>query len=184
MTTVRSHLLLTGPPGSGKTTVLLRTAALLRDSGSLTFGFTTPEIREGRTRTGFALELLDGTRDILASKDFPGRPRVGRYAVRLDAMDRLVVPEIARGLAAAESGGDTIIVMDEIGKMELFSKTFRDTVLAALNSPARILATIMAKPHPFADALKARPDVKLISVARDTRDALPNRLAKMIQTNR
>ncbi len=180
MTAVRHHLLLTGPPGCGKTTVLLKAVDLLRESGCLAFGFTTPEVRRGRTRTGFALELLHGERETLASTDFPGPPRVGRYGVRLEAVDRLVLPEIERGLAAAQAGSDVILVMDEIGKMELFSQSFRQAVLRALEAPVRLLATIMAKPHPFADSLKGRADTRVIAVTRENRASLPREIALLL----
>jgi nucleoside-triphosphatase len=166
------NTLLTGPPGCGKTTVLAETVAILRASGWQVCGFWTPEIREGGARLGFAVELVGGDREVLASRDRPGPPRVGRYGVHVEAMDRLVVPEIERGVAAASSRSDVVIVMDEIGKMELFSQAFQEAVLSAFDSPARVLATIMARPHPFADRLKVRGDVRLISVTRQNRESL------------
>jgi nucleoside-triphosphatase len=175
------HLLLTGPPGCGKTTVLLRAVGLLRNAGAALFGFTTPEIRDARTRTGFALELLSGEREVLASVDFPGPARVGRYGVRVDVLDRLAVPEVARGIAAARDGAEVVIAMDEIGKMELFSQSFRQAVLAAFDSPARVLATIMERPHSFADALKGRAEAEVIVVTPANRERLPERIAERMR---
>jgi nucleoside-triphosphatase len=168
----RRHVLLTGAPGCGKTTLLGEAAEALRDSGREVYGFWTPEIREGGRRLGFAAELMGGEREVLASRDLAGPPRVGGYGVNLAAMDGLVVPEIDRGVAAAGARAAVIIVMDEIGKMELFARGFREVVARALDSQARVLGTIMARPHPFADALKMREDVGIVTVTRDNRERL------------
>jgi nucleoside-triphosphatase len=156
---------------------------MLRGSGWDVYGFWTPEMRHGRTRLGFAVETLSGERSVLASRDLPGPPRVGRYGVNVEAMDRLVVPEIERGVAAAGSRADVIIVMDEIGKMELFSRSFREAASGAFDSPARVLGTIMARPQPFADALKARADVEVVNVTRDNRDSLPESVRSAVRLN-
>ena len=168
----RRHVLLTGAPGCGKTTLLGEAVEALRGSGREVYGFWTPEIRKGGTRLGFAVELMGGEREVLASTDLPGPPRVGRYGVNVVAMDALVVPEMERGVAAASMGADVIIVMDEIGKMELTSQGFREAVSRAFDSQARVLGTIMAHPHPFADALRVRDDVGIVTVRRDNRERL------------
>ncbi|MER6129583.1 nucleoside-triphosphatase, partial [Streptomyces sp. NPDC001795] len=95
-----TRILLEGRPGAGKTTVVRRLAALLRTRRVL--GFTTEEIRHGGTRSGFALETLEGGgRAVLAHVDFPGPPRVGRYGVDLGVMERLALPPLRSAAAAA-----------------------------------------------------------------------------------
>jgi nucleoside-triphosphatase len=90
-------------------------------------GFVTREIREDGARMGFELETLDGRRGLLAHVDLRGGPRVGRYGVALDDLERLAVP----ALAAAD---DTIVVVDDLGKMELASESFRDAVAGVLQA--------------------------------------------------
>ena len=174
------HILLTGAPGCGKTTIILAVLRRLRRVGRPTFGFWTEEVRQSGVRQGFALELVSGGRDMLASVRRSGPPRVGRYGVNVEAMDRFAVPEIERGLAAAKAKSGVVIVMDEIGKMELFSRSFQQAAIAALDSPARVVATIMARPHPFADSLKARSDVRVVTVTRQNRDELARQIAEML----
>ena len=71
------HLLVTGLPGTGKTTLIVRLARLLADLSPA--GFYTEEIREGRERRGFRLAGFDGSSGLLAHVDFRGHRRVGRH---------------------------------------------------------------------------------------------------------
>ncbi len=64
------------------------------------------------------------------------------------------------------------ILLDEIGKMELFSDKFKNTLLEALNSPQKLLASIMERRNEFADGIKNRTDVKLALLCRNNFEAL------------
>ena len=172
------HLLITGPPGCGKTTVLEATLDRLARGGWSAFGFWTTEVREGRARQGFEARLVSGKSAMMALKGWTGLPRVGSYGVRVEVVEALIVPEIERGIAAAETQPRVVLVMDEIGKMELLSASFRGAVTRAFESRARVIATIMQRPHRFADALKARPDTRLLSVTPGNRDSLPAQIAQ------
>jgi nucleoside-triphosphatase len=164
--------LLTGRPGAGKTTCLRRALDLARLPAG---GFLTEEIRERGTRVGFALRTLDGRRATLAHVRRSGPPRVGKYGVDVDALERVGVPAIR---AAVEAGH--LVVVDEIGKMEAASPAFRQAVEEALRSPAIVLGTILAAAHPWADGIKADPVVTLIPVTLANRDALPAELARLL----
>ena len=72
----------------------------------------------------------------------------------------------------------SLLVIDEIGKMELFSQSFREAVLAALDSPKLVLGTIMARPHPWVDVIKARPEVSLVEVTTLNRGTLPEEILR------
>jgi len=146
--------LLTGRPGCGKTTLIRR---LVEGLGVPAGGFYTEEIRRGSRREGFALVTLDGRTATLASVHSPSRHRVSKYGVDLESIDEVGVPAIERATAEA-----ALVVIDEIGKMELFSNRFRQAVLSALESGKPILGSIMLAPHPWADAIKARPEVEVI----------------------
>jgi nucleoside-triphosphatase len=168
-------VLLEGRPGVGKTTVASRLVELLRASGVPVAGFLTREIRERGRRVGFSLETLDGQRGVLAHADRPGRPRVGRYGVDLAGFERLALPALE---SAAEVG---VAVVDELGKMELYSEAFRDGFTALLKRRVPLVATVLASRHPYTDDLKRRPDVETIRVTPSTRDELPGRLAARLR---
>jgi len=155
---MKTVYLLTGRPGTGKTSLIKQAAAGLKGRAG---GFYTEEIRVAGTRLGFKLVTLDGQEAVLARVDFQSRYRVGKYGVDIDGLDKVGVP----ALVAAISQRD-VIVIDEIGKMELFSSRFREVVLEAVNSGKSVLGTIMFSPHPWADDIKRQPQVKLVEVAR------------------
>jgi len=164
------NLLLTGRPGVGKTTVIQRTLGL-GETGRAT-GFYTQELRGPRGRLGFEAVTLDGRRSTLSHVDFRGRHRVGRYGVDVVTFAAEIVPTID----PARHPDATLIVMDEIGKMECFSPAFREVVLRALDSPIPVLATIALKGDAFISSIHARSDVELIEVTPRNRDELPARL--------
>ncbi len=168
-------LLLTGRPGVGKTTVIRQVVARLGETAG---GFYTQEVREEGQRIGFRLVALDGPVGTLAGVDVASPYRVGKYGVHLPDLEQVGVAAIRRALARPNV---TVVVIDEIGKMELFSPAFRQAVQEALAGPKPLLATVMAGPHPWVDAIKARPAGTLIEVTPANRQGLPDRIVRWLR---
>jgi nucleoside-triphosphatase len=166
--TAKRAFLITGQPGCGKTTLVRR---LVDELGVAAGGFYTQEIRARGRREGFSLTTLDGETATLASVHIAGGPRVARYGVNTAAMDDVATPAIEGAIGDAQ-----LIVIDEIGKMELLSNRFRQAVLAALECGKPVLATVMLAPHPWADALKRRPDVSLLVLTEANRTQMADEL--------
>lgn len=167
------HLLITGPPGCGKTTIVRHIVGRLAESPAHVRGFWTEEVRECGARTGFRIETVAGERGTLAAVGLRSPHRVGRYGVDLERFESVGAAEIEAALEEAGMGDPVILVIDEIGKMELFSERFRRGVERALHEVPHVVATIMQRPHPFADALKGRSDVRLITATVQNRAGLP-----------
>jgi nucleoside-triphosphatase len=121
------NLLLTGPPGIGKTTAIRHVVEL--EPGLRLAGFLTGEIRQHGGRVGFTITTLEGERCVMAYREMGSRHRVGRYGVDPGAIDRAVDLAFARGDEAEA------FVVDEIGKMELLSTTFVGTLRRLLDDP-------------------------------------------------
>jgi len=167
------RLFLTGSPGVGKTTVIRRIVERL--DGFTCAGFYSAEKRQRGQRIGFKVVTLSGEEGPLASV---GRtpPTVGKYSVHVTEFENLVLPELAPQTTPAD-----LYVIDEIGKMELFSHQFRNRVIDLLAEPVNLLATIAKKGKGFADQIKARSDIELIEVTRNNRDELADQLAQKIK---
>ena len=69
-----------------------------------------------------------------------------------------------------------MVVVDELGKMELASAAFRAAVMELLRRDVAVVATVQRARHRFTDALKRRPDIRVVRVTEATRDALPEQL--------
>lgn len=170
-------LLLTGRPGVGKTTVLQRVIQDLSSRGYDIGGMITREVREGGARIGFEIEdLTNGRRGWLARVDQPFGPRVGKYKVNLKGLDSVG----ARAILDAVHESD-VIVIDEIGPMELCSSSFREAVKKAVNSNKPILGTVHYRArNPLIESIKKREDAEIIEVTVKNRDSLYRLLVERI----
>ncbi|MFF2255524.1 nucleoside-triphosphatase [Streptomyces sp. NPDC058142] len=174
------RILLEGRPGAGKTTALRRLAALLPTHAAT--GFTTEEIRQSGARVGFALETLAGGREVLAHVDLLGPPRVGKYGVDPGVMDRLALPSLRS--AATEEATGRLVLIDELGRMELACTAFRHAVEALFAAEVDVVATVHTQRDPFTDALKRRADIEIVQLTPANRDVLPGKLAARLQQPR
>jgi len=159
--TTPDWLLLTGLPGSGKTTVIRHA---LERTERRCGGFYTEELRQVGTRVGFSLKTTEGREAPLAHVAYSRGPRVGKYTVDENVMTDIAIPSIE---AARKQG--LLVVIDEIGKMELLSEDFRRLLDDLAGSRARVLGSIMYKPNNHADRFKQLPFVRLLEVRQDTR---------------
>ncbi|MBI4344527.1 MAG: NTPase [Euryarchaeota archaeon] len=158
------NVLITGRPGVGKTTLVKR---LVERLGVRPRGFYTEEIRVGGEREGFMVRTFGGREGTLAHVDIRSAYRVGKYGVDLKAFEEIALPELEEAV-----GGMELLVVDEIGKMELLSERFRSLMARALESPTPLLGVVKEAGDGFVQAIKGRRDVKLFTLTLQNRDAL------------
>jgi nucleoside-triphosphatase len=170
---MKSNILITGKPGTGKTTAL-RTIVDRLDPSRVA-GFWSGEIREKDRRIGFAIETLSGKVGTLAHVNQKMGPKVSKYRVNIEDIDSIMVPEMEM---ARESG--RLIVIDEIAKMELFSKNFVDEVRKCLNT-RRVIGTIQERRQPFLDEIRSRRDVTLFELTLTNRDQIPLQVLRFLE---
>ena len=167
-------LLLTGAPGTGKTTTIREA---ISSSNAKAGGFYTQEMRQGTARLGFEIITLDGHRAILAHADFHRPQRVGKYGVDVATLDRVAVTAARQAMRESD-----VVVIDEVGKMELLSPAFRDVLIEVLNSRKRLLGTIMLQPHPFVDQIKRDARVRVVLLTRANRQEVFDQVTEWLRT--
>ena len=116
--------LLTGRPACGKTTLIKR---IVNSLPQRVGGFYTEEIRDGGKRAGFKIVTLDGDEVVFAHVGLKTPDRVGKYGLDLSALERIGVGAVRQAVQAAR-----LVVIDEIGPMEIRSPIFREAVNEAL----------------------------------------------------
>jgi nucleoside-triphosphatase THEP1/uncharacterized protein with PIN domain len=159
-----TNIFVTGRPGVGKTTLIRRVLSALE---ARVGGFYTCEIREGGRRVGFSIESFSGERGTLAHISHEGPFRVGRYGVNREDLEGVGVSALELAVAEAE-----LVVMDEIGRMELCSPSFQRAVLSALDSERPVLGTIQDRRNPFLDCVRSRKDIEVLEITPQNRDAM------------
>lgn len=173
----KKHIFLTGPPRIGKTTIVLKVVEDLKGRGIKIGGMLSREILEGGVRVGFKIvDLWSGVEGVLAHINQKNGPQVGKYRVCLEDLEKVGAGAIVGACRLAD-----LIVIDEVGPMELYSKAFREAVLTALDSGKILLGTIHYRVKTsFTDMVRGRRDVDIIAVTYSNRDELPRVIAEEI----
>lgn len=169
-----TNLLVTGAPRAGKTTLISTVISKLNFG---VIGFITTEIIENNIRTGFTIETYSGIKKILASKkNLESKYRVGRYGVYLNNLN-FIIRKLEEELSNEKP---KLVVIDEIGKMELFSHSFKEFVIEALNQN-KVLGTIMFRDNDFTKKIKLRNDTKIFEINLQNREKITNKIEELVR---
>jgi nucleoside-triphosphatase len=162
-------LLLTGSPGIGKTTVLLKVVEALRANGYSVGGMVSREVRSCGTRVGFEiLDLKSGRRGWLAHVNQKVGPQVGKYRVNLEDLEAVGAEAISRAVEECD-----VIAIDEVGPMELFSERFRMAVGKAVESDKLVVGVVHWKArHKLIEDVKAREDMEIYAITYENRNKI------------
>ncbi len=173
------RLFLTGEPGSGKTTTVTKTVGLLIQRGVSVGGVVSGELREAGIRVGFSLEdLAMHEKGTLAHVDMREGPRIGKYRVNLEDIERIGVGSIETAVRDSE-----VIVVDELGPMELFSVPLVRAVEKGLASRKHFLGTIHKRvSHPLTSSIRSK--FTILEITPENRDRMPTEIAERITSNR
>jgi nucleoside-triphosphatase len=168
---------ITGLPGSGKTQTLLRIIQLLEQEGISVGGMVTEPIVEKQRRTGFQItNWLTKEHAVFAHENFKSRIRSGRYGVNLPALEDVGT----RALKDARESAD-VIVIDEVGKMEVESEIFTKAVVESLDASKSIVMTLHKKSrNPLLQDIRRRDELRLLEVTPVNKNLLAFKIVRLL----
>ena len=157
----------TGKPGIGKTTLCLKVYQKLKDKIEVD-GFITKEVRDRGIRIGFKIVDLKSGEEFWLAKVGIGKVKVGKYVVFVENVDRFADK-------IREFKGDLIIV-DEVGPMELKSERFIEAVNELVDSRENLLFTVHYKSKHWL-VEKIRKNFKLYVLNEENRNKIADEIA-------
>ncbi|QOR35180.1 AAA family ATPase [Clostridium sp. 'deep sea'] len=166
---MKKKIFITAKPRTGKSTAIKKVVDLIGKENC--YGFYTEEIRIDGKREGFKIITMDGREGILASTRSESKVRLSRYGLELDTFEELCISSITN-----LPNTDKLIIIDEVGPIQMFSESFKKTLIEVIKEPNPIIGTIFFKDHPWIDEFKNRAEVSLIEITFDNRDEIPKKL--------
>jgi nucleoside-triphosphatase len=169
---------ITGLPSAGKTSALMRVVEMLREEGMTVGGMITESLVEDNVRMGFYItDISKGTKGVLAHKDLDSRVKVGEYGVDMEVLEEVGVQALRDATESAD-----VIVVDEVGKMEVESEDFIEAVKTAMEADKPLILTLHKKSrNPLLQDIRRRDDVRILEVTPVNRNLLPYKILKLLK---
>jgi nucleoside-triphosphatase len=169
---------ITGLPRVGKTQALLKLIGLLEEEEVTVGGMVTEAIITKGERVGF--NIMDwSTKEVavMAHVDIESKIIVSDYGVDLEAIERIGIPAIQTAIDEKD-----VIVIDEVGKMEVECAAFSVVVKEALETDKPILLTLHKKSrNPLLQDIRRRDDVRILEVTNLNKDFLPFKILRLFE---
>jgi nucleoside-triphosphatase len=161
----------TGASGVGKSSLVQE---IVKRLGVRVGGISTPEIRKDGQRIGFELiDLAGGARGVLASVDIKSKPRISKYGVNIKDIEHIAIPALE---AALTDRTIKLVVIDELGRMELCSKKFQDVVKKVLDSRKPKLIVLHRS---YVNKFKHAGEIFVLT--NENREEIKERILKMVR---
>ena len=171
---------ITGMPSVGKTETLIKIIASLEEHGYIVQGMITEPIIVKGHRIGFYVtNWRTKEKEVFAHQDYENKEKIGKYGVDIAALEKIGVPAIENAITDENVN---IIVIDEIGKMEMLSEKFCEMVIEALDSDKPIMVTLHKKSRtPLLQDVRRRDDIRILEVTPVNRNLLPYKIEKIME---
>ena len=168
---------ITGLPGSGKTYALLRVIDMLKEEELQIGGMVDEPIEEGRKKVGFTVRnLLTGEKEVFASTEFESKIMIGKMGLDLEKLEQVGVKALKDAIDQCD-----IIVIDEVGKMEVESEAFVEAVKETLEAEKPMIITLHKKSrNPLLQDIRRRDDVRILEVTPTNRNLLPYKIVRLM----
>jgi len=143
-------------------------------------GITTHEVREGDQRVGFRItDLSSGAEGWLARVGDGVGPKIGKYTVVSRDLEQIGVG----GLREATEGSADLVLVDEIGPMEMTSTAFRNAISKLLSQEGFVIATVKYGSHyPEVEKASEKAETVNLEVLRNNREELFQRITSIVNS--
>ena len=172
MSNLLVQMFITGPPKSGKTTLIKR---LIKECSLKYSGFITEEIIEDNIRVGFSYTTSENKTGILAHVNFKSVYSVGKYGVMMNKFEKDILH-----LLKPNNG---LIIIDEFGKMEIYSKRFLESIEKLIVSDQAYIISIGKRLLGYYHNWKIKnQNLKLYHISISSRQLIFEEIKKFIQS--
>lgn len=169
---------ITGLPGSGRTELLLTIVDMLTAEHVKVGGVITEAIIEEEKVTGFKMvDFITKEEAVIASTGLNSKARFDEFGIDLDTLGLFSVNAIKRAVYQSD-----LVIIDEIGRIQLKSEYFNKAVLNAIKSSKPILMTIYRKSRSsLLQDIRRRDDIRMLEVTPVNRGILPFKIFKVLK---
>ena len=163
-----SNIILTGPPGVGKTTIV---KYLIKDLSPLIIrGFYKEPITEYDVCKGYRVVTPDYQEQVIAHIYLEGPDRIGEFGVNVSGFENLVLPQLSLKQAVE------LFIVDEIGRMECLSTAFCKQVFKIIESQIPLIAVMSGSYIQEVERLRNRDDTVFLKVTKSNRESMWKRI--------
>ncbi|MEM3342527.1 MAG: NTPase [Thermoplasmata archaeon] len=169
---------ITGLPGSGKSQALIKVIEMLEADNIVVGGMVTGAIIEENQRVGvFVKDWTTKEQGVMAHINSTSKINIDGFGVDISELDRVGVKAINTAVDNAE-----VIVIDEVGRMEVESANFVATVKKAMETTKPIILTLHKKSrNPLLQDIRRRDDLRILEVTPINRNILPYKIIKLLR---
>lgn len=161
-------IFITGESGVGKTTLIEEISDFLIKKGFNISGFITKEERREGKRIGFKIiELITKKEYLFASKIIQSNVKFGSYFLHLENLEKVLDDSLKKTFQ--------YLIIDEIGKMEFYSKYFKDEIFKLMGSDKNIIAVLH---RDYVDKFKIYGKIFILN--RENKNHIKNDILKLI----
>ena len=169
---------ITGLPNAGKTQLLLKIIEMLEAEDKKVGGMITEAIFFRNRKVGFyVVDWLTKKKRKFAHENIESTVHVEEYGVDMRALDAVGVKAIKAAIKEAD-----VIVIDEVGKMEVESPGFVEAVNEALDCDKPLILTLHKKSrNPLLQDIRRRDDLRILEATPVNRNLLPFKIMNLMR---